>query len=171
MTSKYSNKKTPEQYRALWYNDEGLRRCCTCNEYKELDAFYNDKKGAHGKSYSCKPCVKIAHDKLYRTKPESYKRKKEYDTNNYFLKTYGITSKDRDLMVSAQGGKCAICNNKTKYMHVDHCHTTGTIREILCANCNKGIGHFQEDIEIMKSAIDYLVKHKQDESAEQGRVS
>lgn len=72
-------------------------------------------------------------------------------------------------MAEAQGHKCAICgqaetekrNGIVRHLAVDHDHETGAIRELLCQRCNKGIGTFSDDTELMLKAIAYLRKHSQ----------
>lgn len=63
-----------------------------------------------------------------------------------------------------QDGKCAICgkgpggmSNTKKRLVVDHNHKTGKIRGLLCGSCNIGLGHFKDNVEILKSAIKYLL--------------
>ena len=84
---------------------------------------------------------------------------------SYDLKrTYGIDYDQYMQMLDLQNGVCAICKNKEHVLHkgevrlmaVDHCHTTGEVRGLLCTNCNKGIGHFKDDIKVLESAINYL---------------
>lgn len=61
-------------------------------------------------------------------------------------------------MESQQKGKCAICC-KEKGIHglvVDHDHKSGKVRGLLCNSCNKALGFFQDDIEILTNAINYL---------------
>lgn len=64
------------------------------------------------------------------------------------------------LMKDDQVGRCAICEetlpDDTKHIHVDHCHKTNITRGLLCANCNKGLGFFKDDIRVMERAISYL---------------
>jgi hypothetical protein len=43
---------------------------------------------------------------------------------------------------------------------IDHNHKTNITRELLCSSCNKGIGHFDENIDILQQAINYLKKHE-----------
>lgn len=72
-------------------------------------------------------------------------------------------------MHSDQNGKCAICNleetsksrtdGKIRALAIDHCHKSGKIRNLLCHDCNTGIGKFKDNIELMKQAILYLEKH------------
>jgi len=52
-------------------------------------------------------------------------------------------------------GRCDICHAQGK-LHVDHCHTSGIIRGLLCNSCNLGIGHLKDDITVLRSATNYL---------------
>jgi len=65
-----------------------------------------------------------------------------------------------DELYEKQMGKCAICgadqNNLSKSLCLDHNHKDGTIRGLLCQNCNLALGLFQDDIEILNKAINYL---------------
>jgi hypothetical protein len=81
---------------------------------------------------------------------------------------YNMTVPERQVMVDAQDNKCAICNSElagwgkgwsADSSAVDHCHTTGKVRGILCYHCNTGIGQLKEDITVLKSAIKYLEKY------------
>jgi hypothetical protein len=65
----------------------------------------------------------------------------------------------RKEMYLAQGGVCAICK-EAKAVCIDHDHTTGKIRELLCQKCNFGIGQFRDDKRIVQSALEYLDKHE-----------
>ena len=78
--------------------------------------------------------------------------------------SFGITMEQFQGMQEAQEGKCAICgvkatgSKRTDHLFVDHCHTTGTIRGLLCNNCNFGLGHFKDNPELLTKAADYLTK-------------
>lgn len=61
-------------------------------------------------------------------------------------------------MNEAQGFKCAICGER-ETKHVDHCHDSGRLREILCVGCNLGLGGFRDNPEFLSKAIAYLRKH------------
>lgn len=74
---------------------------------------------------------------------------------------YGITLDEYRLMYSEQEGRCAICgthcpDHGKDGLVVDHCHKKGHVRKLLCTHCNKGIGQFKEDPEILLKAIEYL---------------
>lgn len=68
---------------------------------------------------------------------------------------YGITMEDYKKLHELQKGLCKICERQKQLM-VDHCHKTGKIRGLLCGKCNKGLGHFLDNREYLKSAIEYL---------------
>ena len=69
---------------------------------------------------------------------------------------YGITLEQYNEMHQAQDDCCKICNNKTDKLVVDHCHTTGEIRGLLCSTCNSAIGLLKEDPKVISNAIEYL---------------
>jgi hypothetical protein len=82
--------------------------------------------------------------------------------DRFLQKNYGITSVRYGDMLAEQGGVCAICLRPCRWgrrLAVDHDHKTGVIRELLCASCNTGIGHFGEDVAVMQRAIEYLKRH------------
>lgn len=71
-----------------------------------------------------------------------------------------LTFPQYNLMLSSQGGKCAICKTVfTGTVHVDHDHKSGTVRALLCGKCNKGIGLFNDDVNLLNDAISYLAYH------------
>jgi len=58
-------------------------------------------------------------------------------------------------LIETQGEVCAICKQSKKLV-VDHCHTTGKVRGLLCNSCNSGLGQFQDNTGYLISAADYL---------------
>ncbi len=74
-------------------------------------------------------------------------------------KTHKLPAGGYDILLKSQGGACKICGvvlSAGARLHVDHCHTTGAIRGLLCNGCNAGIGFFGDDILRMARAIKYL---------------
>lgn len=104
------------------------------------------------------------------------KRKRRYATdlamrdsqrNRALFAKFGITAKQYDEMLLSQGGKCKICNGLNANgirLSVDHDHTTGRVRGLLCNNCNLGIGYFMDNVGFLGGAIDYLQPSANDES-------
>jgi hypothetical protein len=75
---------------------------------------------------------------------------------------YGLTPEEYDAMLVAVDGKCTICRKapKVKALAVDHCHTTGKVRGILCDKCNMGIGYFDDNLDLLQKAIEYLKENQ-----------
>lgn len=73
----------------------------------------------------------------------------------------GVTSKQSrefDIQIKKQG-VCKICSKRKKLL-LDHNHKTRVIRGFICLKCNLGLGYFNDDVEILKSAIEYLKEAK-----------
>ena len=85
----------------------------------------------------------------------------DYDANRWLLRKFGITLDEYESMLESQGGVCAICKqpergNRAKRLAVDHCHETGVIRGLLCQSCNRALGLFKDDVDLLNAAINYL---------------
>jgi hypothetical protein len=87
------------------------------------------------------------------------------------VRKYKLTPERYQEMVVEQNGLCAICKRpETKIDHrlgtikrlaVDHCHTSGKVRSLLCSICNQSIGQVGESVEILRAMIAYLETHSQ----------
>lgn len=109
----------------------------------------------------------IEHKAQYqKTNKEYYLKNKERllgKMKNCRWIKYGLTKKELDNLEMVQNYVCAICFNpqshpKTEKLCIDHCHATKNVRGLLCDNCNRGLGNFKDDVEILNSAIKYLKK-------------
>lgn len=79
-------------------------------------------------------------------------------------KKLGVCNTRYDEMLTAQKGGCAVCGchlNSSRYtkLAVDHDHTTGKVRGLLCTNCNTAIGLMKDNPERLIAAADYLKRH------------
>ena len=94
-------------------------------------------------------------------KESSSKQKTNLKSN---LSKYNLTIEQYDELVLKQHNRCAICNihqvELIRRLSVDHDHTTGIIRGLLCHRCNLAIGLVDESVEILKAAINYLEYYK-----------
>lgn len=81
------------------------------------------------------------------------------------LAKYGLTPAEYDRILATQGGGCACCGSKKnksgRRMFVDHDHSTGAVRGLLCHHCNAGIGHLGDTLEGVKRAVAYLERVQQ----------
>lgn len=74
---------------------------------------------------------------------------------------YGMTVDQYHGLLNSQGGVCAICrgqNTNGRRYAVDHDHETGTVRGLLCSQCNVGLGMFRDSTSLLTEAISYLLK-------------
>lgn len=108
-------------------------------------------------------CGCVGRQKL-RLGPEKlrrYKTKHEY-YRAQCLRSHGLTLEDYNRESEKQKHVCAICGKKNKrYLCVDHDHKTGKFRGLLCDRCNQGLGSFQDNPNLLKSAIQYLSNNAQ----------
>jgi len=109
----------------------------------------------------------LAHRKKYRAEhlEECLARSAEYNLKHHkeqrdkaLMKNYKITNEDYERMFAKQGGVCAICGSlpNGRDLSVDHDHTTGRIRGLLCINCNTALGHLKDSLIILEKMTDYL---------------
>jgi hypothetical protein len=113
--------------------------CSTCG--KPLGKRYTEKN----KSLICKDCVKESVKKI--------KGRKEWQKEYDLQRAYGISTEQYNKM--AKHG-CAICGDTKSKLCVDHCHSTGRVRGILCTTCNTGLGMFKDNKQVLEKAIAYL---------------
>ncbi len=89
----------------------------------------------------------------------------EYKKSAYLKKLYGITLKEYYELLQKQDNKCAICGRHEskfdKLLSVDHDHKTGKVRGILCNTCNTSLGGFQDDLDIIQNAYNYIKKSRE----------
>lgn len=93
-----------------------------------------------------------------------WKQNNKDKTRGHMLKaSYGMSLEDYNEKYNNQQGFCAICfthqSELDKSLHVDHCHTSNKIRDLLCFKCNSMLGKVNDDPTILQSAIEYLRKH------------
>ena len=90
---------------------------------------------------------------------EYRKRNKEQFAAYERKKLYGITQEEFEALLLKQDNVCGICREPFKdtfNRHVDHDHSTGEIRGILCADCNRGLGCFKDSPDILDRAKAWL---------------
>ena len=135
------------------------RICKKCNELKDETFFTRRKTHRPGKLVSiCTPC-KVQYNKNKRL--ENPEKIADIERRSKFKRQYGITLEIYYEMLSKQNNKCAICktdtpNKRTKFFAVDHCHTSGVVRGLLCSSCNRGLGLFKDSSELLEQAMQYL---------------
>lgn len=100
-----------------------------------------------------------------RTQKDNERRRFQRDpvhNRDIMLKNnYGISLDEYHRKYKDQNGKCAICgdakpDNGRSGLAVDHCHSKGHVRGLLCSHCNHGLGKFKDSVELLQKAIEYI---------------
>lgn len=93
----------------------------------------------------------------YEAQGPEYWRRKNRESN------YGLIEEQYQALIKQHNNCCAVCGRPQsdfrRALCIDHCHTTGKIRGLLCDNCNHLLGKAKENIETLKAAIKYLKRH------------
>ena len=132
------------------------KRCSVCKETLPRAAFVLDRKGAALLSARCRPCS-AKYVKVWRANNVDKVRRDQ--RASHVRREYGLGWEEYERMHQEQFGCCAICFSAIdllKTTHVDHCHSSGRIRGLLCLQCNSGLGQFEDDTERLMRAIMYL---------------
>lgn len=149
--------------------------CTKCKVSKGKEQFNKDKRTSDGLTYHCKVCVReytlksrIYTDLEYRNKHSTdWKKENPQKVRQQQIKhVYNLSWEQYENMFKSQEGSCALCQTPLK-LHkgiehgtevavVDHCHTTGQVRGLLCKNCNTALGLFKDNKDVLKKAFKYL---------------
>lgn len=94
-----------------------------------------------------------------RANPEKYKEMGRKSERKRRMARYGITEEQYDALMVKQSYRCRICTKplvEGRFCHIDHSHTTGKVRGLLCHHCNVMLGLAKDDSNILQQAINYL---------------
>lgn len=132
-----------------------MKMCSKCGIQKHKTDFYKDSRSKQGLQSMCKECFK---------KWQQSDIGKKTARKAHLTQQYNITLQEYDVMLKEQNNCCAICGTDVEncdkgsgnHLAVDHCHTTGKVRGLLCASCNILLGKAKDSVPILQSAISYL---------------
>lgn len=140
-----------------------MKTCTKCKTTKPTSEFWksgNKKKdGTHSLRGYCIECGTT--DRLKRYHEEDGKEKQKQRSFKSLMKQYGISVEHYEQEREQQQHRCKIClahedTQPHKRLYVDHCHTTGKYRGLLCQKCNTGLGMFKDSVESLNNAIEYI---------------
>ena len=144
------------------------KTCNKCNKTLPISNFWKAKTTADRHHNACKDC-EAERWKTWYAEDTNFKRLKNSIRNKEYsqtdkgqenelrkkLRLYGITLEDYIQLLVRCGGLCEICHENEAYA-IDHDHTTGEVRGLLCNTCNLALGAFKDDKNLMSAAILYL---------------
>ena len=130
---------TPKKYPQGWFNDKSCGWCGT---------LFSPQGPSH----------------LYC----SIRCRKEVNSDKHYKRVYGIGLRWVQQKLEEQNWNCAICtvvpfkmrDDHVSGLNLDHDHTTGKPRALLCHNCNRGLGLFQDNPETLRAAANYVESHR-----------
>ena len=143
------------------------RKCGDCEKAQQLVARNKKRQSPEGLE-AHRVASRKSYHKNKRNRPKQVRDPLE-NKDSFLRSTYGITYEEFIQKCNEQGDVCKICKSpetrKSRYggicrLHVDHEHTTGKVRGLLCHACNSGLGHFREDIDLLWNAIEYIEFYK-----------
>lgn len=143
-------------------NPSKTRRCKKCNEsltwYKtqwRCVSCYKQYMKEYGKQY-------------YATHPQVYKSDPQVKRDKNYRQKYNLSLEEYEKIFEEQNGVCLLCNRperaKNRYgdlpLAVDHDHSTGVVRALLCNSCNRAFGFLDEDPMLIMALLEYALKWK-----------
>ncbi len=168
---------------------DGKKPCSSCKRLLPVGDFGKDSNTPTGLGYACRECsnaeTKSRRDAEKAKDPEAYlalqratqaawrdgatPELRKTRGRRQLFKARGVTAEWYEENLAEQGGVCAICRQPEsklssggglKMLAIDHDHTTGKVRGLICQQCNIGIGALQDSPELIRKAVRYLIERK-----------
>ena len=162
-------------------SETGLKVCSKCRVEQPVKNFYEDKSKSDYLSSSCQICrsaqatthyhdnkehhrarradfYRKNRDRIKASKAEFLRRNPGRQTDWHRKGLYGLSPEGVASLIDKQGGKCPGClkNLSAVRFCVDHDHSTGKVRGLLCPTCNGSLGMAKDDLAILLRLIEYL---------------
>lgn len=148
---------------------DGKLVCSVCRLPKLLAEFKPDKRTPNGVDSHCRQCGKMK-SRTYRknnleqerTRGRNWQRAHTAQTR---ARRYGVSPEKLATMMQEQKGLCPGCLRNLERLgtkkgwHVDHDHSTGTVRGLLCAHCNLSVGQARDNATVLRRLAQYLDSH------------
>lgn len=141
------------------------KHCADCGQFKLLEEFTKQSRGFQGRNSICINCME-PRQYNHRHQPHIKERRREKDRTPkrrrqtrlaFVRRKYGEEAAQIEVRRLA-GEPCDICGQtlESRLMAIDHCHTAGVTRGLLCRRCNTILGQVQDDPELLRRLADYL---------------
>ena len=146
-------------------------KCRICKEDKDKSEMKKESRNTKlGYTNMCKDCM-VDYAKSYR---QDNKDKIKEKKDNYYrsekgqevarrgnLKKFGLDFDGYDALLKQQDYRCAVCgieeSKLKKKLCIDHNHTTGNVRGLLCPNCNMALGLLKDNKDNISNLLNYLL--------------
>lgn len=141
-----------------------MKTCTNCKETKCFSEFFKETRAKDGFLAHCKTCKK---QYLQKWVSENKEKKAKANSSWYYKSKHNISYNEFRERASAQNNKCALCSVDLSFDKIqdnkavmDHCHTSGHKRGVLCYSCNLGLGKFKDNIKTLQNAVNYLKEYQ-----------
>jgi hypothetical protein len=158
LRSREARRTTPRKHRFVppgLIVPDGQKWCPDCERVLGMEEFPRTRASSSGRATYCLPC----HNARGKKSREAAGGSRTYHLSRH----YGITAQEADAMLADQGGLCGLCR-AAPADHVDHDHATdhatGAVRDLLCFDCNGGLGQFKDDPALLRAAARYIEAHR-----------
>ena len=144
---------------------------CRCDKQKKYREDNPDKINQMARDYArthraIRNAIQRRYEEKHPNRKKSPHKKLTPDQHKakHLRRRYGMSLVDYERMLFSQDFRCAICRTPKTYqgkkMSVDHCHKSGSVRGLLCGNCNNVLGFADDNQKILRAAIKYLKKYQ-----------
>lgn len=157
-----------------------MKTCTRCRQERDEASFYRNPRSKDGLEYRCKQCHRemsrirsakyfqmhknriVARRRAERqADPAKWKALDKQYSRTHNLKKYGLTREAFNEKLRQQDGMCTLCERPLTETNtaVDHCHTSGKVRDLLCKSCNSYLG-WVERPGWLERTIAYIERHR-----------
>lgn len=132
--------------------------CRRCLSYKEASEYTKATRNSDGLQSYCKSCADEYRKEYQIKNPEA-------GTDRHYRRVFGVGLLSIRELLATQDNKCKLCERTLSMVngrgfssiaHVDHCHSTGKIRGILCGHCNTALGKLGDSVEAIERVLKYV---------------
>lgn len=156
-------KEQNKQLCSLSAEEAAVLVCKRCKEEKNGSDFGFSCERKNGRTATCLACSRLLDRARYARDTEKRRTQAKWGA---IKQKFGLSRQEWEGMFKQQGGACAICNIvladsiRTRAC-VDHDHSTGKVRGLLCPNCNQALGLIGDDLSAAENAVAYLKRHRE----------
>lgn len=154
-------------------NTVAMRTCNACREAKPHSDFSADRRNKSGLQGKCKSCsAQVARQWRSENQERHRETQKQWEKLNperHLLSKFGIRVGEKRAIFEKQGGVCGACG-ASEHGHprlsgesgwcLDHCHSSGAVRGVLCWRCNLALGYAEDSPEKLRALAEYLESHR-----------
>lgn len=135
-----------------------MKQCADCLNELPFSAFGTNSNGKHGLNTYCRECSTI---RMRAWRARNLEKVKVKERRGHLKRKYGITLEEYNQLLHDQDGKCKLCGREQRQnraLLVDHSHSTGEVRGLLCEACNYAVYVVETFPEWTEQALTYLEK-------------